>query len=116
MFYLVYACDYFFEGLHGMYEVAIVEGDEALVRDIGLEMSLNVIHSYSQIKKLIKEQLEEEREYGYTQEDLENDDVYCTSWELDPKKLPTEDIEELEEILQREGWELFLEKYKQRAE
>ena len=98
-------------GLHGMIETAIVEGNEDQAREWAIELSESVINSYSEIADKLEETIKEECELNsidyYNDEDgvwsvreeVYDDDIDYEYVELDVNKLPTLDIETLEEML-----------------
>lgn len=98
-------------GLHGMIETAIIEGTEDEAREYAVELSESVINSYSEIADELEETIKEECEFNninyYEDEDevwsireqVYDDDIDYEYIELDVNKLPTLDIETLEEML-----------------
>lgn len=98
-------------GLHGMIETAIIEGTEDEAREYAIELSESVINSYSEIadelEETIKEECklnninyyEDEDEVWSIREQVYDDDIDYEYVELDVNKLPTLDIEKLEEML-----------------
>ena len=98
-------------GLHGMIETAIIEGTEDEAREYAIELSESVINSYSEIADRLEETIKEECEFNnidyYEDEDgvwsvreeVYDEDIDYEYVELDVNKLPTLDIEKLEEML-----------------
>lgn len=97
-------------GLHGMIETAIIEGTEDEAREYAIELSESVINSYSEIADELEETIKEDCEFNninyYEDEDevwsireqVYDDDIDYEYVELDVNKLPTLDIEKLEEM------------------
>ena len=98
-------------GLHGMIETAIIKGTEDEAREYAIELSESVINSYSEIADELEETVKEECEFNninyYEDEDevwsireqVYDDDIDYEYIELNVNKLPTLDIETLEEML-----------------
>ena len=98
-------------GLHGMIETAIIEGTEDEAREYAIELSESVINSYSEIADELEETIKEDCEFNninyYEDEDevwsireqVYDDDIDYEYVELDVNKLPTLNIEKLEEML-----------------
>lgn len=103
--------DQMYGGLHGMIETAIIEGNEDEAREYAIELSESVINSYSEIADFLEEKIKEECEFNnidyYEDEDgvwsvreeVYDEDIDYEYVELDVNKLPTLDIETLEEML-----------------
>lgn len=103
--------DQIFGGLHGMIETAIIEGNENQASEYAIELSESIINSYSEIADELEETIKEECELNninyYEDEDevwsireqVYDDDIDYEYVELDVNKLPTLDIETLEEML-----------------
>jgi hypothetical protein len=98
-------------GLHGMIETAIIEGTEDEAHEYAIELSESVINSYSEIADELEETIKEDCEFNninyYEDEDevwsireqVYDDDIDYEYVELDVNKLPTLNIEKLEEML-----------------
>lgn len=119
----VWGYDSMFGGLHGMEETAIVEGTEDEAREWGIELSESVINSYSEIADYLEERIKEECEFNdidyYEDEDgvwsireqIYDEDIEFEYVELDVNKLPTLDIQILEEMFYNDKEE-FLDNYR----
>ena len=111
--------DAMYEGLHGMIEYNIIEGTEEDAAEEGEILSYAVINSYPDIYESLEERIEEylcdESEIGFEDEDNIRDEVYGNDvafdyYRLDTSKLPTLDIEELQNMIYCDST-TFLEKY-----
>ena len=103
--------DQLYGGLQGIIETAIIEGTEDEAREYAIELSESVINSYSEIADRLEETIKEECELNninyYEDEDevwsireqVYDDNIDYEYIELDVNKLPTLDIETLEEML-----------------
>lgn len=114
-----------YSGLHGMIETAIIEGNEDQAREYAIELSESVINSYSEIADRLEETIKEECELNninyYEDEDEDevwsireqvyDDDIDYEYVELDVNKLPTLDIEKLEEMFYDDK-DSFIDAYK----
>lgn len=110
-------------GLHGMIETAIIEGTEDEAREYAIELSESVINSYSEIADELEETIKENCEFNninyYEDEDevwsireqVYDDDIDYEYVELDVNKLPTLDIEKLEEMFYDDK-DSFIDAYK----
>ena len=119
----VWGYDSMFGGLYGMEETAIVEGTEDEAREWGIELSESVINSYSEIADYLEERIKEECEFNdinyYEDEDgvwsireqIYDEDIEFEYVELDISKLPTLDIQTLEEMFYNDKEE-FLDNYR----
>lgn len=76
--YLIYADEGQYCGLHGMYDWDIVECvDEDEANEIGMEMSYELITSYSSLIDSFEEEAKEELSYeGISQEDPDWEDIF----------------------------------------
>jgi hypothetical protein len=110
MLYAVYAYDNYFEGLHGMYDLDIIEGTEKQAQEVGEEMSYGVIESYGDIYDMIMDEMESNEEDEDRFDEYAEADVNFNYWELDANKIPTSNIDELKELF-NEDWEEFINKY-----
>ena len=110
MLYAIYACDNYFEGLHGMYDLDIAEGTEEQIREIGEDMSYGVIESYGDIYDMIMDEMESNGEDEDRFDEYAEADINFNYWELDMNKIPTSDIDELRELFNKD-WEEFINKY-----
>ena len=111
--------DQIFGGLHGMIETAIIEGNENQASEYAIELSESVINSYSEIADELEETIKEECELNninyYEDEDevwsireeVYDEDIDYEYVELDVNKLPTLDIETLEEMFYNNKEEFF---------
>ena len=111
--------DQLYGGLHGMIETAIIEGNEDQAREYAIELSESVINSYSEIADRLEETIKEECELNninyYEDEDevwsireqVYDDNIDYEYGELDVNKLPTLDIETLEEMFYNNKEEFF---------
>lgn len=72
--YFIYAAEYMYQGLHGMYDYAIEEAesrDDLEAEAIG--MSYDVMDSYDEISERLRSDAEEEVEFnGYDEEDYDS--------------------------------------------
>lgn len=119
----VYGFEQMYGGLHGMIETAIIEGTEDEAREYAIELSESVINSYSEIADELEETIKEECELNninyYEDEDevwsireqIYDDDIDYEYVELDVNKLPTLDIEKLEEMFYDDK-DSFIDAYK----
>lgn len=117
----IYAYDNLFGGLHGMYNYTFYEADtEKEAQETALELSCEVIDSYSDIT----EQLEEDADFCCDDRDSDEwssayDEAVLqdTAYEIyalkDEVKDKTED--ELDELVYQEGVKRFIEKYCEEA-
>lgn len=115
--------DQMYGGLHGMIETAIIEGTEDEAREYAIELSESVINSYSEIADELEETIKEECELNninyYEDEDevwsireqVYDDDIDYEYVELDVNKLPTLNIQTLEEMFYNDK-EGFLDNYR----
>lgn len=80
MIYLIYAAEQHYGGLHGMYDVDIIEANsEHEADEYGEEMSYNVMNSYSGIVDTMWEEADEAATTeGYDEEGPERDDYMQT--------------------------------------
>lgn len=80
MIYLIYAAEQHYGGLHGMYDIDIIEADcEREADEYGKEMSYNVMNSYSGIIDTMWEEADEAATTeGYDEEGPERDDYMQT--------------------------------------
>ena len=70
--YFVYAYDGIYGGLHGMYDWVFMEGTYEEAEDYGIEMSRDVIDSYSEIRQSLFDYEDEEEIYErYSEEEIE---------------------------------------------
>ena len=115
--YLIYACEQRYGGLHGMYNYAVEYGiTEQRADEIGHEMSIGVMESYT----CIMEDLQEEAEYHAdrdTIDDNEYEDLICemigeleeenTEWSLYRLRdnLTEEDKKQIKELDKKLDWE-----------
>lgn len=116
------AYDEMYGGLHGMVEYDIIEGTEEEADECGLEMSNEVIESYSNIYNSLEDDIRqycEEEDFDYDENGDEVEDIReeiyreDTAWdihELDKIMLPTLDFNELNNMFYNNPDE-FLEKY-----
>ena len=130
-FYYVCGRDQIYGGYHGLSYDTVIEGSEKDALDVGIELSENLIDSYSCITDNLEDQVAELCENkninywdSFTWTDEEADivediraDVYSEDRDyffvkLDKTKLPTLDAYELDAILCEMGSEEFLDKYK----
>lgn len=107
----VWGYDDIFGGLHGMKGVAVCEGTEDDAMDYGYDLADDVINSYSDIHNLLEASVKEECEaegiemgIGSIEEEDIRDEIYNSDLvygciELDPMKLPTLDINELNDMI-----------------
>ena len=130
-FYYVYGGDNLYEGLYGFSYDTVIEGseDDALVT--GIELSEDLISSYSCITDSLEDQISElcekhdinyEDYFSWTDEEaaiiedikaeVYEKDRYYFFVELDKTKLPTLDACELDALLYEMGSEEFLDKYR----
>lgn len=121
--WVVYGQDVLYGGLHGMNEKTVFEGTKQEALDYAEFLSEEVINSYSTIYNTLEEDIKAEcifqgipigidleAEEDIRLEIYQNDmDYGCI--ELDINKLPTLDIEELNNMLFSDG-EGFISKYK----
>lgn len=102
MLFAIRAYDGVFEGLHGMEARAVVEViEEEEVREIGYEMSRQVIEDYQDIYNTFIEEAEfngidEESDewYEYIEEQIENDICY-DYWRVKENSKSLEDLNEM---------------------
>lgn len=106
-----------------MIETAIIEGTEDEAREYAIELSESVINSYSEIADELEETIKEECELNninyYEDEDevwsireqVYDDDIDYEYVELDVNKLPTLNIQTLEEMFYNDK-EGFLDNYR----
>ena len=80
MIYLIYAAEQQYGGLHGMYDIDIIEAESEHEADqYGEEMSYNVMNSYSGIIDAMWEEADEAAAIeGYNEEGYERDDYMQT--------------------------------------
>lgn len=71
--YFIYAYDEAYQGLHGIYDWLFFEGTFNEACELGLDMSYDVIHSYS----FLLDELNND-------EELINDDLAYEVWEVQP--------------------------------
>ena len=115
--------DDYYDGLHGMAEYEIFEGTEEEANARGLEMSYEVIESYSEIEEALEDNIEDELSYYDFEDDDEeeatrdfirnrtyNQDTAWEVYQLDKSKLPTLDFNELENMFYNDSDD-FLKKY-----
>lgn len=121
--WVVYGQDVLYGGLHGMNEKTVFEGTKQEALDYAEFLSEEVINSYSTIYNTLEEDIKAECifqgiptgidlevEENIRLEIYQNDmDYGCI--ELDINKLPTLDVEELDNMLFLDG-EDFINKYK----
>ena len=97
--YFVYAYDGMYGGLHGMYEYCFLEGTFEEAEEYGIEMSHNVIDSYSEIRQNIFGYEDEEEIYeNYSEEEIQDiimEDVEYEVWELRDDAPSFEELEEM---------------------
>ena len=115
--------DQLYGGLQGIIETAIIEGTEDEAREYAIELSESVINSYSEIADRLEETIKEECELNninyYEDEDgvwsvreeVYDEDIDYEYVELDVNKLPTLDIETLEEMLYDDRFD-FIDTYR----
>lgn len=115
--YLIYACEQRYGGLYGMYNYAVEYGiTEQQADEIGHEMSIGVMESYT----YIMEDLQEEAEYHAdrdTIDDNEYEDLICeiigeleeenAEWSLYRLRddLTEEDKKQIKELDKKLDWE-----------
>ena len=112
--YFIYAAEYMYQGLHGMYDYAIEEAesrDDLEAEAIG--MSYDVMDSYGEISERLRSDAEEEVEFnGYDEEDYDSvleaalnekyeDNLYYYIIKLNPQHTAAW----YEELIAREGIE-----------
>lgn len=112
--YAIYACEGIFQGLHGMNEVAVVEGDYDFACEEAAEMSFNVMDSYGEIDEQFQE---EAYECGYEENSDEweeyindvrcNNVLYYVMRIMDSCSLTDEECENL----LNEDYQEFFERY-----
>ena len=122
--YYIRANDQIYGGLYGMEETEIVlcnDDNEAI--DWAEDLSYRVMESYSDIYETLEERVAEicaEKRICYKDEgpmvEKIRDDVYRANLNyfidrLDPNWLPSEDIDELEDLLWEIGDEEFIKRY-----
>jgi len=80
MIYLIYAAEQHYDGLHGMYDIDIIEvASEREADQYGEEMSYNVMNSYSGIVDTMWEEADESAALeGYNEEGPEREDYMQT--------------------------------------
>lgn len=102
--YLIYACDDYFDGYHGMDRIAIEECqdlDEACA--LGESYSIEVIESYPDIYDIMKDRLDELISNGYSNEEelwdeVIQDDIKYEVTEINEDKAGFYLTDELEEM------------------
>lgn len=131
MFYYVCGQEKIYQGLYGLMYDTIVDGSEEDAIEIAIELSDDVIDSYSCITDMLENTVAELCEnkninykdhFTWTTEQEEiieeiREDVYEEDRDyfmvlLDEKKLPTLDAYDLDYILHKIGAEDFLNKYR----
>lgn len=104
MLWAVKGYDSMYQGLHGMFDIAIVEGTEFDAIDVGRELSDSVIGSYNSIYNDIEESAQDIWEQDKTQDYDEilaevYEEAICYEYhELDVEKLPTTNLRTLEKL------------------
>lgn len=108
--YAVYAIENMYQGLHGLYDFAIVDGDEEDAEIQGSAMSYELITSYD----CIFEDLEEEA--GGDEELLEElifEEICYEVYKINDSKEEIKKLSnrELEELFDEYGYDEFFEKF-----
>ena len=95
--YYIFAADDMYQGLHGMYEVDIVEvADESELNDIAVAMSYEVMESYGEIMERLEDATAEscdcdgdseefDQAYEDAFEDVCADDLYYYWYKIKPE-------------------------------
>ncbi len=116
----IYASDNLYCGAYGMNDFAIIDGTEEEANECGRDLSIGIINMYStiynELEETVKEICEDDKtaDEDSVREDIYNEDISYNCIELDPDKLPTSDIKELEEMYYNmycNNTEEFIEKY-----
>lgn len=123
-FYYIYGCDQIYGGLHGMYKSGIAscaDDDEAI--EWARDFSQDVIESYNEIYNDLEDQIFDVCElnkinYKDDGPDVANirDQIYEEDMDyfavlLNGNELPSDDIDELNDLLWEIGDDEFLQKY-----
>lgn len=105
-YYLIYACEGKYEGLHGMFEVNVIRAsEESLANYCGADMSYDVMERYG----TLNDQYDESWSYKDIR-DLYQDNLSYNIYELDCSKIGNISIEDLREEA-NDDWKSFVEKY-----
>lgn len=98
--YIVYACDNWYGGLHGMNSYSVVRGTIKDAEDFGKEESLDIINSYSSIYETLTDNAEEQAQlmvedgddrdyddiFGEIYDELAHEDICYEIFEIDEEK------------------------------
>ena len=115
----IYACESFYGGLHGIEDFCIEEFEtynESLIRDIGMELSQNVIENYINIDRDYldcdgPEDFDSEEEYWEVYTDMVNEHSEWYAYKI-KDEFNNMTIKELEEIAATvTGPQSFIKKY-----
>lgn len=97
---LIYAYDAFYGGLHGMNDYRVIDDAEASFADeIGVELSCDVINSYGYLEEEI-----------YEEDNLE-ELIAFEVYRIKPSLADNKTIEDIEEIINKEGVNIFIDEY-----
>ena len=105
-YYLIYACEGRYEGLHGIWDVNVLRlTGESLANYCGKDMSLDLMETYGT--------LDDQYDESWSDEDIRDlyeDNVIYNVYELDCSKIGNINLEDLREEA-FDDWKSFVRKY-----
>lgn len=116
MTYLIWAAEDTYRGLHGIFNVDVIETDsEQWVREMAEEMSYDIINEYNEFQEAIEEEVRElaevdnlnEEEIDEAREDIIKERLYYNWWKLSNEYT----CDEYRKMLERNDWEEIRDKY-----
>ena len=117
--YVVYGCDQMYGGLHGMYEMEVIDADnEEEARENAISLAFDVIQSYAEIYNALDEEAKEYINDDMTEDEIEEmyddvyrDDVDCYWALVDELVAGQYSTEELNKMCNRMSYGHFVRKY-----